>query len=439
MASRKPYILIPYTLSRSNNTVKSQKTTVRLSELSMSVAPSLSFYPPKLNPLLTRLFQSLSYLIADNFYQIKLVIESTDIDQLKALEDKRVVYLANHPTFDDGIVLFLLSARLGQLFHYIVAYESFQGWQGKILQLGGAYSIRRGLGDRASITQTLKLLKQPACKLVIFPEGGCSYQNDTVMPFRTGAIQMPLQAISQLAKQGDAVPDLYLAPVGIKYRYTASMHSVIARTLTRLEKALAIPKRTSDFYPRLRTVSEQVFRRFETEYNIDSTPQMQMDWNHRIEQLKTHILTECEQKLGLTLAPHFPLRERVYKIQSVIGDPTEATALDEEMIETLYRSTVRLLNFDSIYDGYVAEAPTSERFLDTLMRLEKEVFELEKPVSKGPRKALIRIGEPVNLKDYVQAYKQDRGTTTEQLTQRLQQAVQANLDLMNSVSKSLST
>ena len=100
---------------------------------------------------------------------------------------------------------------------------------------------------------------------------------------------------------------------------------------------------------------------------------------------------------------------------------------------------VSQLNFDSIYDGYVAEAPTSERFLDTLMRLEKEVFELEKPVSKGPRKALIRIGEPVNLKDYVQAYKQDRGTTTEQLTQRLQQAVQANLDLMNSVSKSLST
>lgn len=400
----------------------------------MSASSSPSFYPPKLNPLLTRLLQSLSYLIADNLYQVRLVVEAADIDQLKALGDKRVVYLANHPTFDDGIVMFLLSARLGQLFHYIVAHDNFQGWQGKLLQWGGAYSIRRGLGDRASITQTLKLLKQPACKLVIFPEGACSYQNDTVTPFRTGAIQMPLQAISQLVKQGNSVPDLYLAPVGIKYRYTASMHSAIARTLTRLEEALAVSPKASDFYGRLRAVAEEVFRRLEAEYDFNSTLQMQMDWNHRIEQLKTHVLTECEQTLGLTMAPQFSMRERVYKIQSVIEEQSgETTTLDEGMADNLYRATVRLLNFAAIYDGYVAENPTSERFLDTLMRLEKEVFQLAKPISKGPRKALIRVGEPVNLKDYVEAYKQDRGTTTAQLTQQLQQAVQTNLDLINRV------
>ena len=113
--------------------------------------------------------------------------------------------------------------------------------------------------------------------------------------------------------------------------------------------------------------------------------------------------------------------------------------LDDRIAASLYRATERLLNFAAIYDGYVAEHPTSERFLDTLMRLEKEVFQLPKPLAKGPRKALIRMGEPVNLRDYVQAYKQDRGTTTAQLTQQLQQAVQTNLDRINSVSKSLST
>ena len=402
----------------------------------MSVASSLSFYPPKLNPLVIHLFQSLSYLIADNFYQIRLQIEAADIDRLKALEDKRVVYLVNHPTFDDGIVMFMLSARLGQLFHYIVAHDNFQGWQGKLLQWGGAYSIRRGLGDRASITQTLKLLKQPASKLVIFPEGACSYQNDTVTPFRTGAIQMPLQAINQLAKQNNNLADLYLVPLGLKYRYTASMHSAIAQTLDRLEAALAIPHPASDFYSRLRTVSESVFRRLETEYEFDSTLQMQMDWNHRIEQLKTHLLTECEQSLGLTMAPQFSMRERVYKIQAVLEEQSQALeTLDAGKAGVLYQATERLLNFAAIYDGYVAESPTSERFLDTLMRLEREVFQLPKPIAKGPRKAIVRMGEPVNLKDYVQAYKQDRGTTTTQLTQQLQQAVQTNLDLINSVNQ----
>ncbi|NEN96488.1 MAG: 1-acyl-sn-glycerol-3-phosphate acyltransferase, partial [Moorea sp. SIO3I7] len=133
----------------------------------MSVLSSPQFYAPRLNPLLTRLCQGFSDLIADNFYQLKLVVESTDLEKLARLEEERVLYLPNHPTLDDGIVLFLLSTRLGQLFHYVVAYESFRGWNKKFLPLIGAYSIRRGLGDRASIAQTLKLLKQPNCDLVI--------------------------------------------------------------------------------------------------------------------------------------------------------------------------------------------------------------------------------------------------------------------------------
>lgn len=83
--------------------------------------------------------------------------------------------------------MFLLSARLGEVFHYLVAHEAFQGLQGRLLTTRlGAYSIRRGLGDRRSVAQTLELLMQPACRLVVFPEGGCSFQNDTVMPFRGG-------------------------------------------------------------------------------------------------------------------------------------------------------------------------------------------------------------------------------------------------------------
>ena len=142
------------------------------------------FLPPRLNPLLTRLIQSITNHIAYWGYQLKLDIKADELAKVKAIASERVVYLPNHSNLDDGIAIFLLSARLGQLFHYIVAYEAFQGIIGKLLQSAGAYSIRRGMADRQSVIQTLKILQQPACKLVIFPEGGCSYQNDTVMPFR---------------------------------------------------------------------------------------------------------------------------------------------------------------------------------------------------------------------------------------------------------------
>ncbi|MEL6881469.1 MAG: 1-acyl-sn-glycerol-3-phosphate acyltransferase, partial [Cyanobacteria bacterium J06607_10] len=140
-----------------------------------------------------------------------------------------------------------------------------------------------------------------------------------------------------------------------------------------------------------------------------------------------------------------PLRERVYRVQALLedlettGDLTvQVNATQEERIgeadtispQDVYWNTVRLLNFDAIYDGYVAEAPTPERFLDTLMRLEREVFHLEQARPKAPRKACFYIGDPINLKDYLADYKTDRSQTVDRLAGHLHQKMQANLDKM---------
>ncbi len=89
------------------------------------------------------------------------------------------------------------------------------------------------------------------------------------------------------------------------------------------------------------------------------------------------------------------------------------------------------MNFDAIYDGYVAQNPTQERFLDTLTRLEREVFDIDKPPPKGHRQARVKIGEPLNLKDVFADYQRDRGYTVNAVMLEIQQAVQKNLDLLN--------
>jgi len=400
--------------------------------MSNTVLKSQEFYPSHLNHGAVRLCQSISYLIAHFVYRLDLEIEPTCLDKLRALSKERIVLLPNHPTFSDGIALFLLSTRLREIFNYLVAYENFQGLQGKLMQLLGAYSIRRGLADRQSVAQTLKLLSSPTCRLVIFPEGGCSFQNDTVMPFRSGAIQLPLLAMNKLAKQDPSVPNLYLVPVSLKYRYTSNMSKVIAETLSRLEKVLNISITNSDFYQRLRLISEAIIVKLEQEYGLNNGETAQMDWNQRIACIKTHVLQSCEQQLDITPAPNTPSRERVYKIQYVLK--SRAQDLSEEDLETdesIQQAAVRLLNFDAIYDGYVAATPTAERFLDTLIRLEREVFKIDQPQPKGHRKVIIYIGEPVNLKDHFESYKQKRLETVEALTQQLRQTVQTNLDEIN--------
>lgn len=403
----------------------------------------IRFIPPQQNPLLARLIQSIFYLVAFFAYKIRLIINQEDVGKMRAIADKRVVYLPNHSNLDDGLVVFLLSARLGQLFHYVVALEAFQGWIGKLMQKMGAYSIRRGVGDRKSILQTLKILQQPQCKLVIFPEGGCSYQNDTVMPFRSGAVELSFKAMEKLVKQEADIPDVYLVPVSLKYHYPGETDIQIDQALNRLEIALSLESKPDNFYLRLRAIAAQILVNLEQEYQIVALELN--DWNQRISNLKRSMLDYCEKKLGIIPLEQLPERERIYKIQALLRSPSDLEQASELDLEHLYLTTVRLLNFDAIYDGYVAEKPTPERFFATIDRLEREIFQIDRPKFKGHRQVIAKLGTPINLKDYWQKYQQNlqqksypnkyfsnklssRQQLIDHLTNSLEQAVQTNLN-----------
>jgi hypothetical protein len=394
------------------------------------------FYPPKLNPWLVRSIQLVAPWVAHLTYRVDLEVDAESLKRLSGLRQQRVLLLPNHPTFHDPIVLFLLSGQMGQFYYYLAAYEQFRGPLGAFLQSVGVYSIRRGGADRSSIAQTLDLLSRPQCHLVIFPEGGCSFQNDTVMPFRAGAVQLAFQAMNRFAKQGQPIPDFYLLPISIKYHYRQDMTRVIDRTLSGLEQALEISPANQP-YDRLRAIAAQVLSRAEREYGI--TPAGGASWNNRIASLKAQALRTSEQALGLTPLPSDPDRERVYRIQNALQSRTDfleasddsSPALERTEVAAMQQAMLRLLNFDAIYDGYVAANPTPERFLDTLIRFEREVFGIDQPPPKGYRKAALRVGTPANLKDHFADYQTKRVSTVETLNTQIQQTVQANLDLLN--------
>ncbi len=388
------------------------------------------FYPPQRQDLLIRLIQSISYPTAYCFFHLELEIEQDSLDKLRALRNERLVLLPNHSTFDDAISMFLLLAKWGDLSYYLVARDAFTGFLSKFLPWMGSYSIQRGVGDRASIAQTLTLLQEPETHLTIFPEGGCSFQNDTVMPFRTGAIQLPLQAMGRIAKSEQEVPNLYLVPVSMKYHYQEDMTGEIENSLKRLEDYLNIESSTPNFYQRLQKLGEQIVIRLEKEYGLEVSESR--DWNQRLQKLKAYVLEVSESKLDIPSNPQIPDRERVYKIQSVLEDRAQNwTEAQQDTYKEIKRSIFRLLNFDAIYYGYVADSPTSERYLDTLTRLEREIFEIDQPKRKAYRKVYIRIGDPINLKDHYEDYRQHKGEVVEQLTQNVQNQVQENLDWLN--------
>jgi hypothetical protein len=381
-------------------------------------------------------------------------MSSGDRQRLAQFRHRRLLLLPNHPTFHDPIVMFLLSAQLTRSCYYLSAYETLHDpsmmflissgfrplgilaqWEPLkrglrwLLQHLGMYSVRRGLPDRASISQTWELLSQPDCCLVIFPEGGCSFQNDTVMPFRVGALQMAFHSLQQAFRQGEEPPDLYVAPVTIKYHYTQDMQTTIHATLKGLERALALScaAGASD-YERLRAIAQTVLVRLEDEYGIERSASAAADWNDRIAVLKQHVIETCEQQLGISSPANTLMRERVYRVQHCLQ--TQAADLAQSSMwssEAMDKAMRRLLNFDAIYDGYVAADPTPERFLDTLIRLEREAFDVDQPRPKGFRRATVRVGEVLNLKDFLADYQRERSVAVIQLTATLQQLVQARL------------
>jgi hypothetical protein len=220
--------------------------------------------------------------------------------------------------------------------------------------------------------------------------------------------------------------DFYVVPVSLKYRYRGDMTGAIEAAFTKLEQALKIQP-TGDSHQRLRIIAAQLIERFEQEYGLSSSPDA--DWGKRISALKSEVLQQCEFRLGLTSAAAEPDRERVYRIRHALSNRQNTLLPDgTDGWDVIGRASMRMLNFDAIYDGYVAANPTPERFLDTLIRFEREVFEIDQPEPKGYRYAYLEVGEPVNLKDHFPHYVKDRSRTTDYLLNQLQQTMQKNLD-----------
>jgi hypothetical protein len=86
----------------------------------------------------------------------------------------------------------------------------------------------------------------------------------------------------------------------------------------------------------------------------------------------------------------------------------------------------RVANWIAVQDNYVRARPTPERMADTLRRLEIEAF--GKSFLHGPRRALVRVGEPIPLAACYDAYRADKRATVAQVTHELETAVQDLLD-----------
>ena len=396
----------------------------------------LDFKPPKPNTTAIRVAKALMPLISRLYLNgLTLAVDSESITRLKTTDGHPTVLAPNHAAHADPAVMFLLSKRLSQQYYYMTARETFD--QGKfrglcslLLQWFGAYSIVRGTADRNAFRTTREILTKGDAPIVIFGEGEISRQNDTVMRFERGVTQLCFWALDDMQKAGISKP-LYIVPIGIKYHYPQDMWTAIDAALTRLEHAILPPvERTSiERYERLRRIGIAVLRTLAAEYQYKMDETVPLDVH--IRKLKEQILSHVEQIMGIHTEADVLTRVRALKNivdAEVYKDAEQMTAYEQKIHEELlqkfqqfYPDLERLINFIAISDGYVAKAPSQERYLEVITRLEREVFGTAK--MRGPRVASLRVGEPKNLQDCYDTYKAQKRETVEQITLELETAV----------------
>ena len=398
----------------------------------------LDFKPPKPNTTAIQVAKAIMPLINRLCLKgLTLDVDTESIVRLKATDGHPTVLAPNHAARADPAVMFLLSKELSQQYYYLTARETFDkgrfgGLRSFLLQRFGAYSIVRGTADRNAFRTTRELLSEGNSSLVIFAEGEISRQNDTVMRFERGIVQLCFWALDDM-KKAEIDKPLYVVPIGIKYHYPQDMWDDIDGALTELEAHILPPadRTPIERYERLRRIGVAIFKTLaaEYQYKVDDTVPLDV----HIQKLKEQLLFHAEQIMGIHSEADVLTRVRSLKNlvdAEVYRDVEQMTAYERKIHEELlqkfqrfYPDLERLINFIAITDGYVAEEQSPERFLDVIVRLEREVFGTSK--MRGPRVASVRVGEPKDLRECYDTYKTKKRETVEQITLELETSVQS--------------
>jgi 1-acyl-sn-glycerol-3-phosphate acyltransferase len=397
----------------------------------------LDFRPPMDRPVLLN-FVKLAMPVYMKTKMHGLEVKPVDgaIARFKKTAKQRAMICPNHSNRNDPQTMFALSKEVGEDFNFVAAREVFDyddGKNGWWLQHLGCYSVVRGAPDRESFKMTRKILAEGKKKLVLFPEGEISRQNDTLMPLESGAAQLSFWGVEELAKtlgeSNGGLPSAYIIPVGLKYTYPSDIRPALWRTLSILEEKLGVVNGDKEtFFARLKNLSGKLLVTLETEYEFK--PAEGATVSERVVALRGHVLKSVAEQLKITLQENGKQLDWVRQIRNKLDDfiysdehqhtEYERKIHDEKAakVKGFYRDVDRVVNFIAIYEGYFTESNTQERYADTLDRLESEVLGGE-PTFKGPRVVLVDVGEAINISALYADYKKEKKVVIARVTEQL--------------------
>jgi hypothetical protein len=314
--------------------------------------------------------------------------------------------------------------QLGRQLYFMAAWQIFRphwGIDGFCLQRLGAFSVDREGCDRRAVKQAVEILTTGKA-LVVFPEGEVYRLNERLTPLLEGVAFMALTAQRDLDKSSEKQagetgrgkapaeagtptqmptggPRVWIVPAAIRYNYADDVRPKLEQAIKEIEaRMLWNPPHGAQLHDRIVRVGELALTIKEKE-KLGRSRENEADLPGRVAFLIEELLkrNETQHLKKSPSADTVPLRVKALRrhlLEIWTDEKSDAEAL--RLARAGLDDVQLVLQLYSYPGDYVSEKPTIERMAETIEKFEEDLTGFARP--KGKRHALVRFGEPIDLK-----------------------------------------
>ncbi len=373
-----------------------------------------------------------NYLRVDLAWRNRLRLERRDLKVLQDLpQGAGLVLASNHADETDFKACLELSGRCNRRFLFMMNREAFDeghGIAGWWLQRLGAFSVERGGQNQESKRYAIDVVKRGQEVLVIFPEGEIYYLNDLVQPFKSGVVDIGMQAVVE-ARRARPEWTAYVVPMAIKYRYRQPIRPLLEQRIRLMEQRLFQRISGGSLPRRLALIVAELLHRQELIHRLKPDPDRLAELSERVQDVRQAVLAQMEGHYpGPPVGSQAKTMDRAWRLSSFLRNLLRQSRNYSDQSRARLRNDLaalkRVAHMGSWQPHYVDLDPSQERLAEMVLKLEREVYGTSRPRQLAKRDVFLRIGDPIDLGRLVPCYLQDPQSVRRRVAEELRDVIQ---------------
>ncbi|MGB3297074.1 MAG: 1-acyl-sn-glycerol-3-phosphate acyltransferase [Phormidesmis sp.] len=435
--------------------------------------PALNFIPPRYSAGLRQVLQP--FMPAVTAWKTDIAeVETHNVEALAKLYHEfklgktRILLAFRHPSPTDPYALSHLlwkdlpstarqmGLKIGTTHSHFIYDRGIPLWAGSYLgwvfsRLGGI-PIQRGKLDLTALKSARRLLLDGRFPLAAAPEGGNNSHNEIISPLEPGISQLAFWCAEDIEAAGRS-ESVVILPIGIQYQYLTPPWTQLENLIGQLEidngiggHDVELPSQQVDLYKRLYQLAEHLLTLMESYYRefygvSFSSLGCKTDFaepndhlSERLQRLMDEALQVAEQYFKVRAKGSVIDRcrkleqagwDRIFREDAMSLSAVERGLADRVAAEANLRMWhMRLVeSFVAVTGCYVKEHPSADRFAETALLLRDMVAKIkgEKVLRSrlGKQRAIVTVGEPIEVSSRLADYQTKRRGAIMALTKDL--------------------